>query len=62
MLDLMLEDAHRLKRQIGKSDQNKMEEYLDSLRALEKRVERTSEWTHQPLPSVDTKGQPRSVS
>ena len=62
VLDLMLEDAHRLKRQIGKSDQNKMEEYLDSLRALEKRVERTSEWTHQPLPSVDTKGLNLEVS
>ena len=58
----MLEDAHRLKRQIGKSDQSKMEEYLDSLRALEKRVERTSEWTHQPLPSVDTKGLNLEVS
>ena len=62
VLDLMLEDAHRLKRQIGKSDQNKMEEYLDSLRALEKRVERTSQWTHQPLPSVDTKGLNLEVS
>ena len=62
VLDLMLEDAHRLKRQIGKSDQSKMEEYLDSLRALEKRVERTSEWTHQPLPSVDTKGLNLEVS
>ena len=62
VLDLMLEDAHRLKRQIGKSDQSKMEEYLDSLRALEKRVERTSQWTHQPLPSVDTKGLNLEVS
>ena len=62
VLDLMLEDAHRLKRQIGKTDQSKIEEYLDSLRALEKRVERTSEWTHQPLPSVDTKGLNLEVS
>ena len=62
VLDLMLEDAHRLKRKIGKTDQSKMEEYLDSLRALEKRVERTSEWTHQPLPSVDTKGLNLEVS
>ena len=36
--------------------------YLDSLRALEKRVERTSQWTHQPLPSVDTKGLNLEVS
>ena len=62
VLDLMLEDAHRLKRKIGKTDQSKIEEYLDSLRALEKRVERTSEWTHQPLPSVDTKGLNLEVS
>ena len=31
-------------------------ERIDSLDSLEQRVERTSQWTHQPLPDVDTKG------
>ena len=37
-------------------------EYLDSVRALEQRVERTSQWTQQPLPDVNTKGLNLEVS
>ena len=62
VLDLMMEDSKRLQGRLGKEDQRKMEEYLDSVRALEKRVERTSQWTHQPLPNVDTKGLNLEVS
>ncbi len=56
ILDVMLEHSHSLKNQLGHEDQNKLDEYLDSVRALEQRVERTSKWTHLPLPKVDTKG------
>ena len=52
----------RLHRRLGNEDQGKVDEYLDSIRALEKRVERTSQWTHQPLPTVDTKGLNLEVS
>jgi hypothetical protein len=62
VLDLMMDDSKRLHRRLGKEDQLKMEEYLDSIRALEKRVERTSQWTHQSLPNVDTKGLNLEVS
>jgi hypothetical protein len=62
VLDLMMEDSRRLQGRLGKEDKQKMEEYLDSVRALEKRVERTSQWTHQPLPKVDTKGLNLEVS
>ena len=62
VLDLMLDDSKRLHRRLGKEDQGKVDEYLDSIRALEKRVERTSQWTHQPLPTVDTKGLNLEVS
>lgn len=56
ILDLILDHSRSFKNRLGKEDQGKVEEYLDSIRALEQRVERTSEWTHQPLPEVETKG------
>lgn len=56
VLDLMMENYRSLHGKLGVEDRQKMDEYLESIRALEKRVERTSEWTHKPLPKVDTKG------
>jgi len=56
ILDLMLENSRSLQRRLGSADNRKLEEYLDSVRAIEQRTERTSRWTHQPLPDVDTKG------
>ena len=56
VLDLMMDNYKSLHGKIGAEDRQKMDEYLESVRALEKRVERTSQWTHEPLPKVDTKG------
>lgn len=56
VLDLMMDQSKSLHRRLGRADQQKVDEYLESIRALEKRVERTSEWTHQPLPEIDAKG------
>jgi len=56
VLDLMLEQSKSLNNRLGKADQEKMGEYLDSVRSIEKSVERTSQWTHEPLPKVDAKG------
>lgn len=39
VVDLVLEDAQRLNRQLGAADQNKMAEYLESVRSVEKRLE-----------------------
>lgn len=39
VLDLVLDDAKRLRGNIGGVDQRKLDEYLDSVRALEKRIE-----------------------
>lgn len=55
VLDLIMEDSKSLHMRLGKEDQRKVSEYLDTVRSLEQRVERTSQWTHQPLPKVDTK-------
>lgn len=62
VLDMMMEDSRRLNARLGKEDQAKMGEYLDSIRDLEKRIERTSQWTHEPLKNVDTKGLNLEVS
>jgi len=39
VIDLVLEDAKRLQRRLGQNDQLKLNEYLDSVRAVEKRIE-----------------------
>ncbi len=62
ILDLLMDDSKSMKSRLGVEDQGKVEEYLDSIRSLEQRVERTSEWTHKPLPNIDTKGLNLEVS
>lgn len=62
ILDLLMDDSKSLNRKLGREDQEKMEEYLDSVRAIEQRVERTSKWTHTPIPKVDPKGLNLDVS
>lgn len=56
ILDLLSEHSKSYQRNLVNSDKSKVSEYLESIRELEKRVERTSKWTHQDLPKVDTKG------
>ena len=56
ILDLLMDQSRSLKNRLGREDQGKVDEYVESIRALEHRVERTSKWTHQPLPDVNTKG------
>lgn len=43
VVDLVLDDARRLSRQLGAEDQNKMAEYLESVRSVEKRLETTED-------------------
>jgi Protein of unknown function (DUF1552) len=38
LLDLALNDAHDLRRRLGRSDQHKLDEYLDSVRNVERRL------------------------
>jgi hypothetical protein len=56
ILDLLMGHSKSFHNRLGKEDKRKMDEYLESIRAIEQRVERTSQWTHEPLPDVDTKG------
>lgn len=53
ILDLVKTDADRLKRQIGKTDQEKLDQYFTSVRDLEKRLTQSQAWLDKPKPQVD---------
>lgn len=61
MLDLVLEHSRSLKRQLGKQDQQKLDDYLASVRATEQRVEQSQKWLDIPKPKVDTDAIDQSV-
>lgn len=52
VLDLVLEQSKSLDRRLGRADREKVGEYLESIRAAERRIERIDHWTHEPLPEV----------
>lgn len=52
-LDEMLEDANDLRRLLSSGDKQRLDEYLDSVREAEIRVQKAREWVNRPLPSVD---------
>lgn len=54
LLDLALDDAHDLRRKLGRDDQVKVDEYLESVRSVEKQIEFASKpdarrWHPEPL-------------
>lgn len=53
MLDLVLEHSRSLQRRLGRLDQRKMDEYLESVRQIEKRVSQSERWLHVPKPHVN---------
>ena len=52
MLDRVLEDSRSLRRNLGKQDREKFDEYLASVRQIEKRVERSQRWLEIPRPEL----------
>lgn len=53
MLDRVLDDARSFQRRLGKHDQDKFDEYLTSVRAVEESVERSKQWLDVARPEVD---------
>jgi hypothetical protein len=54
VVDLVMEDAKRLKSRVGKSDQAKVNEYLEAVRSVERRIEfdakrKTAEYSVDPV-------------
>ena len=55
-LDLLLDDAKSLHRKLGKTDQDKLDQYLTSVREIEQDVERSAQWLDVPRPKVNAEG------
>jgi hypothetical protein len=54
ILDFVLDDARSLQRNLGTRDQQKLDEYLSSVRDIEKRIERAEKFKDVPDPAVET--------
>ena len=52
-LDDLLEDATSLRRTLSTADQETLDEYLQSVRDTELKVEKAKRWINMPLPQVD---------
>jgi len=55
ILDLVSSQAADLRRQLGKSDERKLDEYLESVRGIEKRVKADLAFKETPKPAIDEK-------
>ena len=58
LLDSVLEDLDRLGRRLGPGDAGRVGEYLDSVREVERRIERSGGRADAPLPALD---RPRGI-
>ncbi len=52
-LDDMLADATSLRKKLSTIDQQSLDEYLDSVREAEIKVEKAKRWINTPLPTVE---------
>jgi hypothetical protein len=56
VLDTILVEAKALNKKLGTADQQKLDEYLASVRETELRVERQAQWVDVPKPKIDPAG------
>jgi hypothetical protein len=54
ILDFVLDDTVALERQLGRRDQEKLDEYLTSVREIEQRIQRSEQFKDVPNPAVDS--------
>ena len=55
LLDLVLGNSKSLRNQLAQHDKAKFDQYLDSVRDIEKRVEQSQKWLDIPKPRVEEK-------
>ncbi|MDT0553049.1 DUF1552 domain-containing protein [Urechidicola vernalis] len=53
IVDLVLEDSKRLKRNLGYNDNIKLDEYMSSLNSIEEQVKRNEKWLDVPMKEFD---------
>ena len=54
ILDQVLDESKRLQKSVGREDQRKLEEYFQSVRSTEQRLERLQQWIDRPKPKVES--------
>src|SRR4051812_14376360 len=52
-VDFLLEDSRSLRNNLGRPDQQRLDEFLQSLSEVENRLQRSQEWLGRALPQVD---------
>jgi Protein of unknown function (DUF1552) len=52
-VDFLMEDARSLRSNLGRPDQQRLDEFLQSLSEVESRLQRSQEWLGRALPQVD---------
>ena len=52
ILDSVRDEANRLSKRVNKEDKDKLDEYLTSVRDVEKRLDLRRSWTNQPKPKA----------
>lgn len=55
VLDLVLDEARGFRKALGTEDRSKLDEYLQSVREVERRTERADTWWDRPAPAIDQK-------
>lgn len=55
ILDTVNGEAKKLQRELGRRDQEKMDQYLTAVRDLEARIQQSEGWVNRPKPKVDVK-------
>lgn len=53
LVDLVLDDANSMRRNLGVHDRRKLDEYLNSVDEIERRIDRTEQWLGTPVPNID---------
>ena len=53
VLDLAMEEARDLQRQLNAADSQKLQEYFSSVRDVERKLQKQREWLKVPMPKVD---------
>src|SRR5262249_51711856 len=54
ILDFVLEDTHALQHELGYRDQQKLDEYLNSVREIERRIQAAERFHDVPNPTAET--------
>jgi hypothetical protein len=59
ILDVVLEEAKSVNGKLGRADQEKFEEYLESVRGLERKISQEEPWLDHPKPATEMREPPQ---